>query len=65
MNTITQTTQKQGFMYQGRFSASLDFESLREKISSHLQFIRSQKNEPEESQSISEIEHSGKAHELN
>lgn len=65
MNTTTQTTQKQGFVYQGRFSASLDFEPLREKISSHLKFIRSQKNEPEESQSVPEIDHSAKAHELN
>lgn len=64
MDTATQTTQKQGFIYQGRFSESLDFEPLRAKISSHLQFIRSQKDKEDTPQSA-EIEHSATVRELN
>ena len=64
MNIQTADGEKQGLMYQGRFSESLDFEPLRAKISFHLQFIRSQKDKEDTPQSA-EIEHSATVRELN
>lgn len=47
MEISTAKEEKQGFVYQGKFSASLDFESLHDKINQHLSSVRAQKNESE------------------
>lgn len=36
---------QKGFMYQGRFSAILETEPLREKIAAHLKTVRGEKDE--------------------
>ncbi len=36
---------QKGFMYQGRFSAILETEPLREKIAVHLKTVRGEKDE--------------------
>ena len=45
MNVQSADGEKQGLIYQGKFSENLDFQTLHDKINNHLSFIRAQKKE--------------------
>ncbi len=65
MNIQTADGEKQGLMYQGRFSENLDFQTLHDKINQHLSFIRAQKSEEENANETVEHEKPAVSHERN
>ena len=65
MDMPTAEEEKQGLMYQGRFSESLDFQTLHDKINQHLSFIRAQKSEEQSVTETAEHEKPAVSHERN
>lgn len=56
MNVQRADGEKQGFIYQGKFSENLDFQTLHDKINNHLSFIRAQKEEADNAPEKREVE---------
>ena len=65
MDMPTAEEEKQGLMYQGRFSESLDFQTLHDKINQHLSFIRAQKSEEQSVNETAEHEKPAVSHARN